>query len=586
MRSIILVAMLLATAAPVSAKVYSGLAIDRTLQAAGGENRDLIDLWGTKPDGSCCRPVAVSLRTAEARPVTVIAYNYYQEEIARASALTGEVDLTIDLAPHGRGYLRVVPTGGTYDTPVGSKFRRSVKAIPGDTAVLPAYRMAFVDANGQQMAASSYKGAETGVTRPAGATGATGSLASPEGTESALLAQCGSTRPQRSDVDTATKAAAKLPQFNMAAVDQLAARWGILAALAGHELATADGSTVFSFAWAPGLEGYKLNIAILQPWTKKEPLSREREIVWDGTKLITKLNQFGWDKPAASCVAILSDGTTIYQAESLQGGKIPPSVWRATDAGITLGGGEETILVRTPGARRSLLARYEKPKSSGSGGGIGGMLAGALLGGALTGGSAEGILAGARALAGSDSARAALDEQAAALAETNRQQAEDDANFQARIAGIVNQGSSGQSPAASSASGPSPSPRAQALPSQAIVEPGVSSPKMISTPLRFMLAAGVAKVMGPKGSEVQGRCFSNVLTIAGPPAPDGNVNAWGMLEKYYTAINPFVERFKSLCSAAGPVDEWDVVWDIESGDDPDQEYAANRARGVWHEVRL
>lgn len=128
-----------------SAKLYINLSSDKQIKAAGGDDRDLFEitpygqnLLGVSAQAKGPTAVVITLRATDPQPITIIAYDVNLDEVGRASSVDGQVVLETDFR-NRMGYLRVVPSGGSFDTPVGSKFRRSVERKPGDTAVLPPY---------------------------------------------------------------------------------------------------------------------------------------------------------------------------------------------------------------------------------------------------------------------------------------------------------------------------------------------------------------------------------------------------------------------------------------------------------------
>lgn len=131
------------------AKVYDATskALSQSISAAGGENRDLFQ-W-VAPNGSNSATIEVVAQRAE--PITLIAYDMRLQEIGRASAADGKVSLPVIFSGYYT-YLRVVPTGGTYDTPEGTKFQRSVSSTTGNQNLLPPYQIRMIPAGSSPVA--------------------------------------------------------------------------------------------------------------------------------------------------------------------------------------------------------------------------------------------------------------------------------------------------------------------------------------------------------------------------------------------------------------------------------------------------
>lgn len=142
-----LACLLLATAAPAVAGVFAIETNGQQVGFRGNANRDLVSvlpgprkLWDAGGTASAPPPVTITLQAASPQPITVIAYNQQLDEVGRGQSASGQITLTASFG-NQYGYLRIVPTGSTYDTPVGTKFKRSLPSNSADTALLPAYRL-------------------------------------------------------------------------------------------------------------------------------------------------------------------------------------------------------------------------------------------------------------------------------------------------------------------------------------------------------------------------------------------------------------------------------------------------------------
>jgi hypothetical protein len=401
---------------------------------------------------------------------------------------------------------------------------------------------------------------------------------------------CGKSQPKRSDVDRARKAAASLPKLDpvrdAALINE---RWGTLAAVVGEEFATKSRSLVYKIAWVPGLTGYAMDIQEISTWTKGEYLSRTEEFVWDGTKLITKTNQFGWSKPKASCVARYSDGAISYAREFPSGGIATLGVWRIVDGQIEAATPAGAPVRRDPGAWNTFLARYAPPPGSGSGSGDQslGMIAGAVLGGVMTGGSSEGILAGARAFAPAGTSTEILDDAEADIARQRRQEQQDSANFQRRINAIVNRGA----PQAPSQSQPQSTGRSGTDTAQNTQNTRLSDPAGSSAPQGQGQPAAKANACndpfapnsfpgcpvnyrftwGFVGNVSNSMCFSVTRTTTLPQSYDRRAADPSITAFAHLAADK--ERFKAQCRSKAPkTAQWmgDVRIDHNIGDsDPE-----------------
>lgn len=131
--------------APARAEIYRNFKPDAPVEAAGGQDRDIFEVRIDRrafPSGT----VAIELAPATATATTVMAYDPRLREVARASSENGRpVTLTFTAEHDGVFYVRVVPTGGAFDTPPGTKFRRSALPAFTNRAMLGGYRLVARD---------------------------------------------------------------------------------------------------------------------------------------------------------------------------------------------------------------------------------------------------------------------------------------------------------------------------------------------------------------------------------------------------------------------------------------------------------
>ena len=217
-----------------TATLYRDMAPGKIVDATAGDERDLFAITGplsSFSSGSAGDPegwVTVRLVSQAAQPLTAIVYDADLVEVARFSSDTGAINFPARLGKLGIGYLRIVPTGGRFDSVPGTKFRRSASESFQNRNTLPAYRIGVGSGKGDASNVASAALA-AGTPPPAGATASFTTRAEPRPAQSAKTAA----------------AASPMAAGSAGPVDPK--RWGMLAQMAGTTWTDSD--SVYAIDW-------------------------------------------------------------------------------------------------------------------------------------------------------------------------------------------------------------------------------------------------------------------------------------------------------------------------------------------------
>lgn len=379
-----------AFALPVQAKVYdpSRIAVGLTIDAAGGDDRDLFAFGN--PGGP--RAVSVSVSASQPQPLTIIVYDARLREVARGNAPSGNPSVSFEQAGSG-AYLRVVPSGGRYDTPPGTAFQRVVTSKTGNADQLSPYRIAFALA-----APDTGTTVVTAESRPgATAKDATSRLVNISVPPAGRVASAPARVPG--------------PDLFGEVSPEILRQWGVLALAAGREFALewrqyghskVDGTGSARFEWAPDQVGRKLlehKIVHYRGYVNK--WREEYEFV----PTAAGIRRYAPVDPQNTNVSyvVADDGSLAGRLDRKP--KETEGYGAAGPALLNPDRNGEGRFTPAPGAYEQESASFDDDNArltaeehrKNSEPGFGGALFGAMVGGWASGGSVDGMVAGARA---------------------------------------------------------------------------------------------------------------------------------------------------------------------------------------------
>lgn len=145
-----------------SADIRYLMKIDAPLRTTGGAERDVVGIW---PDKKGPPVTAIRIESDGSVPITMVLYGPGEVELGRVSTTGAAADIAIPQV--SRIFVRVVPTGGRWDSPVGQKFQMGPQPSFKNQNRLPPYTLSLVGPPASEIASAAPQANPPAADRPA-----------------------------------------------------------------------------------------------------------------------------------------------------------------------------------------------------------------------------------------------------------------------------------------------------------------------------------------------------------------------------------------------------------------------------------